>query len=92
VLRVDRLRVEGLVLAKELTGDLVGRRVTLTVDLPGRPAAEFEGAMVFVSPEVNPVNSQVRVWAEVDNKKLLLRPGLRGNLTIHPDPAATAKK
>jgi macrolide-specific efflux system membrane fusion protein len=92
VLRVDRLRVEGFVLAKELTGDLVGRRVTLAVDLPGRPGAEFEGAMVFVSPEVNPVNSQVRVWAEVENKKLLLRPGLRGNLTIHPEPAATAKK
>lgn len=92
VLRVDRLRVEGFVSAKDLTGDLVGRRVTFSVDLPGRPAAEFEGAMVFVSPEVNPVNSQVRVWAEVDNKRLTLRPGLRGTLTVHPEQSKTAKK
>src|SRR5579872_7513207 len=92
VLRVDRLRVEGFVSAKDLTGDLVGRRVTFSVDLPGRPGAEFEGAMVFVSPEVNPVNSQVRVWAEVDNKRLTLRPGLRGTLAIHPEQSETAKK
>jgi macrolide-specific efflux system membrane fusion protein len=92
VLRVDRLRVEGFVAAESLTGDLGGRRVTLAVNLPGRPGAAFEGAVVFVSPEVNPVNQQLRVWAEVENPKLLLRPGLRGNLTIHPDAAQTAKR
>ncbi|MGE5193156.1 MAG: HlyD family efflux transporter periplasmic adaptor subunit [Deltaproteobacteria bacterium] len=92
VLRVDRLRVEGFVFAKNLNGDLVGRRVTLEVDLPGKQATRFEGAVVFVSPEVNPVNGQVRVWAEVDNPKLLLRPGLRGSLTIDPPTAQTAKR
>ena len=92
VLRVDRLRVEGFVQSKKATGDLVERRVTLTVDLGGKAASEFEGIVVFVSPEVNPVNGQVRVWAEVENKKLLLRPGLRGNLTIHPETAQTAKR
>jgi macrolide-specific efflux system membrane fusion protein len=92
VLRVDRLRVEGFVAAELLSGDLVGRRATLTVDLPGRAGVAFEGAVVFVSPEINPVNQQVRVWAEVDNRQLLLRPGLRGNLTIHPEPAQTAKR
>jgi macrolide-specific efflux system membrane fusion protein len=92
VLRVDRLRVEGFVAAELLTGDLVGRRATLTVDLPGKAGAAFEGAVVFVSPEINPVNQQVRVWAEVENRQLLLRPGLRGNLTIHPEPAQTAKR
>lgn len=92
VLRVDRLRVEGFVLARKLTGDLMGRRVTLAVDLAGNPKMEFEGAVVFVSPEVNPVNGQVRVWAEVENKKLLLRPGLKGNLTIHSETAQTARR
>jgi len=42
--------------------------------------------------EINPVNQQVRVWAEVENRQMLLRPGLRGNLTIHPEPAQTAKR
>jgi multidrug efflux pump subunit AcrA (membrane-fusion protein) len=92
VLRVDRLRVEGFVAAELLSGDLMGRRATLTVDLPGRAGASFEGAVVFVSPEINPVNQQVRVWAEVENRQLLLRPGLRGTLLIHPDPAQTAKR
>ena len=70
----------------------MGRRVTLSVDLGGKTANDFDGTVVFVSPEVNPVNGQVRVWAEVENKKLLLRPGVRGNLTIHPDAAQTAKR
>jgi macrolide-specific efflux system membrane fusion protein len=92
VLRVDRLRVEGFVLAKKLTGDLVGRRTTLTIDLPGEPAATFDGTLTFVSPEVNAVSGQVRVWAEVENRKLKLRPGLRGALTIHADAAQTARR
>lgn len=82
VLRIDRMRVEGLVQAKKFTGDLVGRRAVLSVDLPGSPGAEFEGAIVFVSPEINPVNGQVRVWAEVVNQDNRLRPGLQGTLTV----------
>lgn len=92
VLRVDRLRVEGFLPAKKLTDDLIGRRATLSVDLGGKPGAEFEGVVVFVSPEVSPVNQQVRVWAEVENRQLLLRPGTRGNLTIHADRARTARR
>ncbi|MSR57956.1 MAG: HlyD family efflux transporter periplasmic adaptor subunit [Planctomycetaceae bacterium] len=92
VLRVDRLRVEGLVAVKKLLGDPTGRRATLLVDLPGRPASVFEGVVVFVSPEVNPVNGQVQVWAEVENHDLLLRPGLQGKLTILPEPPQTAKR
>jgi membrane fusion protein, multidrug efflux system len=92
VLRVDRLRVEGFVQTRDLPGDLTGRRATLVVDLPGKTGAEFDGAVVFVSPEVNPVNGQVRVWAEVENPKLQLMPGLRGTLTIHPESAQTARR
>lgn len=92
ILRVDRLRVEGLVNVRKITGNLVGHRATLAVDLPGRGAREFEGAIVFVSPEVNPVNGQLRVWAEVENRDLALRPGLQGALTIHPEAASTAKR
>jgi multidrug efflux pump subunit AcrA (membrane-fusion protein) len=92
LLRVDRLRVEGLVNVKRLSGDPTGRRATLKVDLPGRAGTEFEGAVVFVSPEVNPVNGQVRIWAEVENRDLALRPGLQGVLTVHTEPARTAKR
>jgi macrolide-specific efflux system membrane fusion protein len=92
VLRVDRLRAEGFVLAKKLTGDLVGRRATLKIDLPGEPDAAFDGKITFVSPEVNAVSGQVRVWAEFENRKLKLRPGLHGSLMIHADAGQTAKR
>ncbi len=92
VLRLDRLRVEGFVQSKHLIGNLVGRKVTLTVDLPDKPGMEFVGAVVFVSPEIDPVNQTVRVWAEIDNAKLLLRPGLRGKVTIHSDTTTEAAR
>ena len=43
---------------------------------------EVTGKVTFVSPEVDPVNHQVRVWAEVDNTELVLRPGLAAEMTI----------
>ena len=89
VLRVDRLRAEAFVNVRQVTSDLEGRRVTLTVDLSNDPKAEFTGKIVFVSPEVNPVNGEVRVWAEIDNRDRLLRPGLHGSLRIEPAASAT---
>jgi macrolide-specific efflux system membrane fusion protein len=84
ILRIDRLRAEAFLNAREVGGDLVGRSVTLSVDLPGASHAEFRGKVVFVSPEVNPVNGQFRVWAEVENRDQLLRPGLQGSMVILP--------
>ena len=55
--------------------------VKLTVELDGKPA-EFAGKIVFVSPEIDPVNGQVRIWAEIDNPGLKLRPGLHGSMVI----------
>ncbi|HEY2839717.1 MAG TPA: HlyD family efflux transporter periplasmic adaptor subunit [Pirellulales bacterium] len=84
ILRIDRLRVETFLDSTKITDSLVGRPVTLSLDLPGRPRAEFTGKVVFVSPEIDPVNGQARVWAEVENKGLALRPGLHGSLRIGP--------
>jgi macrolide-specific efflux system membrane fusion protein len=87
VLRLDRLRAEGFVSAKQLDASAVGRPVTVQVDMPGQPKAQFSGKLVFVSPEVNPVNGQIRVWAELENQDLLLRPGVAAEMTIEPAPA-----
>ena len=58
----------------------------LRTTLPGSAAeAEFAGKLVFVNPEISPVNGQMRVWAEIENHDLKLRPGLRGSLTILPE-------
>ena len=84
VLRLDRLRAEGFVSAKQLDATAVGRPVTVQVDLPDRPKSRFSGKLVFISPEVNPVNGQIRVWAELENADLLLRPGVAAEMTIEP--------
>jgi len=83
ILRVDRLRAEGFVGAKSLSGSPIGSRVLLTFDLAGN-RLEVPGSLVFVSPEVNPVSGQIRVWAEFDNPKLQLRPGLQASMVIQP--------
>jgi macrolide-specific efflux system membrane fusion protein len=82
VVRLDRLRAEAFINAHEIGGDLVGRPVTLTVDLPGAARSQFHGKIVFVNPESNPVNGQSRVWAEIENPQQILRPGLSGSMTI----------
>jgi RND family efflux transporter MFP subunit len=84
LVRLDRLRVEAFVPARDFSAGLAGTGVTLFVELTGKGRTGFEGAVVFVSPEVNSVNGQVRLWAEVENKGLLLRPGQSGRLIIHP--------
>jgi macrolide-specific efflux system membrane fusion protein len=81
ILRLDRLKAEGLVSADAVDGSLIGRRVTLTVT-QGQKPVQYSGTIAFVSPEVDPVNGQVRFWAEIENADLALRPGLHGSLKI----------
>jgi macrolide-specific efflux system membrane fusion protein len=83
ILRLDPLRAEGFLPADALAQPLVGHPVTLVIDLPGRPKTEFRGSVTYISPEIDPVNRQVRVWAEIPNPQLELHPGLRGLLTVH---------
>ena len=84
ILRLDRLRAEGVVDAKRVNGRLKGREARLTVKIDGKPA-EFNGVVTYVSPEIDPVNGQVRIWAEIENPQLTLRPGLHGSMTIAGD-------
>jgi multidrug efflux pump subunit AcrA (membrane-fusion protein) len=82
LVRIDRVRAEGFVPANQVTPDLLGSPAKLEIDLPGKPKSEFTGKIAFVSPEVNPVNGEVRIWAEIENRDFLLRPGLKAKLTI----------
>jgi len=86
ILRLDRLRAEGFLDARHLSGDADDWRATLTIDLPGDPGAKLPGKVVFVSPEIDPVNSQVNVWVEIDNEALRVRPGMRAKVTIRVPP------
>ena len=39
-----------------------------------------EGRIVFISPEIDPVNEEVRFWVEFDNSTLDVLPGMRLSL------------
>ncbi len=80
ILRLDRLRAEGFLKSHDVTPDLQGRAVKLTVDFPDDLGHVFAGKITFIDPEVDPVNAQVRVWAEVQNQDLRLRPGMQAKM------------
>jgi macrolide-specific efflux system membrane fusion protein len=80
IVNVDRLRAEGFVPSGS-TANLVGQSVKLTIESNGKPT-EFEGKIVFVSPEVDPITGQVRVWAEIDNRDGRLRPGQPAKMIV----------
>ncbi|OYW20382.1 MAG: hypothetical protein B7Z55_07390 [Planctomycetales bacterium 12-60-4] len=82
VIRLDKLRAEGFGPATLLTPDSVGMKVTFVTHLQPGMQRQFVGELMFVSPEIDPVNGQVRFWAEVDNPKTVLRPGQMGELQI----------
>lgn len=85
IVRTDRLRVEGFVRASDVAVDLRGKPVSVVPELGNTVAQTFSGKIVFVSPEIDPVNGQVRVWAEIENSTGHLRPGLRAKMTIKPN-------
>ncbi len=82
LVRLDRLRAEGFLDAQQARPELAGRRVTLTIDPSEKLPQPVTGKIVFVSPEVDPVNGQVRVLAEIENPSLTLRPGVRATMAI----------
>lgn len=82
VMRIDRLRVEAFLAADMATVNWAGRDVRLEVEGAGNAATTYPGKLTFVSPEIDPVNGQIRVWAEIENHDRRLRPGRRGTLVV----------
>jgi len=87
LLRMDRLRIEGFINAKDYApGEVVDRPVTVTVMLARDRQETFVGKVRFVSPQVEP-GGDYRIYAEVlnrqENDQWLLRPGLNADMTIN---------
>lgn len=79
--QIDVLRIEGFLNAADATPDLIGCKAQMSLS-EGTSESTMSAVLVFLSPEVNPLNSQVRVYFEVDNKDGRLRPGLRPKIVI----------
>ena len=81
IVNVDRLKAEGFISAQDATAQVVGRSINLIVE-PGGARNSFPGKIVFVSPEVDPITGQVRIWAEIDNREGRLRPGQPARMMV----------
>lgn len=83
VIQLDTLLVEGFVDADKIDLSDKGRSVFVTGTSTGREVIA-KGKIVFVSPEVDSLNFQVMVKAEIQNPQLRLRPGKPVEMTIEP--------
>lgn len=83
LMAVEKLRAEGFLSAEQATAELVGRPVLFKTASGGK-TMETLGVLRFVSPEIEPITRQVRVWAEFPSGAGKLRPGEKGTLLIQP--------
>lgn len=82
IVSIDRLRAEGFAQSASIDAKAHGAKALFLSDEEST-APPIEGTVVFVSPEVDPVNGQVRVWVDLDNRLGKLKPGMRGSLKIN---------
>jgi macrolide-specific efflux system membrane fusion protein len=82
IVSIDRLRAEGFAQSISIDVKAQGAKAQFVADQESTASA-IEGTVVFVSTEVDPVNGQVRVWVDLDNRLGKLKPGMRGSLKIH---------
>ncbi|MEZ6060856.1 MAG: efflux RND transporter periplasmic adaptor subunit [Planctomycetaceae bacterium] len=87
VIQLSRLRVEGNIDVSLVLQDLQDRVVTITFPDELQSLGEIRGRITHVSPEVQLLEQQLRVWAEFENTGLKIRPGMSGAMTIHAEKA-----
>ena len=92
LIQLDQLRVEGFVSAAAATQMMPGQ--TVVIRFAGDQLPAVNGVVTFISPEIDAVNQQVRVWAEFENENHRVRPGLVASMVVTlstPEESETAK-
>ena len=80
IVGLSRLRIDGFVDAKSASLDLIGKPVQIRFG--ESPAEPTEGRVMFVSPEVNPVDGTARVIVEFKSPGQRLRAGSKVSARI----------
>ncbi len=80
IIALDRLRAESVVPASYL--DRLKEGLAVRILSKDRISEPIHGKLSWVSDEIEPVNQQVRIWAEFDNAQLRMRPGMVVTLEI----------
>ncbi|QDT52116.1 HlyD family secretion protein [Caulifigura coniformis] len=91
VIRLNRLRAEGFLPLAAASGSLVGRNAIVDVSRSDEGVRSLDGRITFVSPDVDPINQEVRVWVEFDNPEGTLLPGLRATIRVPGVDASKAR-
>ncbi|TWT91816.1 p-hydroxybenzoic acid efflux subunit AaeA [Neorhodopirellula pilleata] len=86
---LDPIRISAFVDGRDCDRSLVGSRAEFiwkaeSDETNHSNEIRLLGKITFVSDELNPVTSQVRLWAEVANPDERVRPGMRGQLIVLP--------
>lgn len=84
VIRLDRLRAEGFVDADHMGSLHAGQAVDLTLHGEEQGDLNLKGVVSFVSPEIDPINGQARIWVEFENEDLRILPGMRLSASVKP--------
>jgi multidrug efflux pump subunit AcrA (membrane-fusion protein) len=85
LVEIDRLRIEGFMQAEQADPKWLDTSAQVELQLAGK-TIRTTAKLVFISPEVNPINSKVRVFLDVDNRDGRFRPGLRPKVWIPANP------
>lgn len=95
IVNPDRIRAEGSVPLKDAWRIKRGDPVIVHLDpelekfvrTSDGETPEFEGTVIHVGVDADPVSGKVRVWAEVTNRDGILRSGLITSMRILPKPS-----
>lgn len=82
VVNPRRLRFAGLADREELLPNEIQETAVLTVEFQGGVSENFDVAITFISPEIDPSSGFYEVHAEVDNAQQRLFAGMRAQLTL----------
>lgn len=85
IIKMSQLRAEGFVSIDEIPDGLENSPVTIRIHRDSDTGVERKGKIVFVSPEVDPDNREVLVWAVFENPDKKILPGMHGAMKIHVD-------
>ena len=82
IVRLDRLLVKGFFASTAVSQASVGQQVEVVIREGVAETITKNARIVFVSPDVDPVNLEVLVHAEIENDDLRLRAGLAATMTL----------
>lgn len=85
VVGLNRLRVEGFVTADRTQRLMTESKLRLEILTPAGQSQRYSPTSQFISPEVDAVTGEVRLWFEFQNRDRFAKPGYRARIVLGDD-------